>query len=85
MPEAALAIWAEALTAAERLDERAPARTELLADATACYQRQLRAMGRAADTDSDSDTAPDTAPDTALDIATDTAPPTPTPLEPPSI
>lgn len=43
---ARLAIWAEALDAARRLDPGAPARAQLLEESMDCHQGQLRAMGR---------------------------------------
>ncbi|WP_338932168.1 hypothetical protein WEB32_23725 [Streptomyces netropsis] len=48
-PEACLALRAEAVEAARRLDENEPARTELLVDALRAYQQSLYALGRRAE------------------------------------
>ncbi|MET9647216.1 hypothetical protein [Streptomyces syringium] len=48
-PEACLALRAEAVEAARRLDENEPGRTELLVDALRAYQQSLYALGRRAE------------------------------------
>ncbi|MFI1254312.1 hypothetical protein ACH4U6_10955 [Streptomyces netropsis] len=48
-PEACLALRAEAVEAARRLDEKESGRTELLVDALRAYQQSLYALGRRAE------------------------------------
>ena len=61
-PEAALAIWAQALAGARQLEAWVPAREGMLAAAIDCYERQLSVMGRQAQTGVEAGTEPPVAP-----------------------